>query len=297
MLRNILFLILFIPVSCISQEEAVPKKTGTLPAGIEESSGLEICDDETFYTHNDGDGELNLYKIDKYGNMTEYFTIENVKVKDVEDIARDQEGNLYLGDFGNNECERKKFTILKVFLPEGGFSIPIAKEIDFTLPDNRTDHHKKEDRNFDMEAMFHHNGWIYIFTKDRSEPSMGFSKMYKVPDEEGRYTATYIGKVQTSNDNDKGVITAADISPDGSKVVLLAKKGAYVLSNFKGDDFHLGMKEFVPFSFKSQKEAVVFTDNCNLAITDEYANKKGGKIYQMDLCTALFKLREENLKK
>ncbi len=286
-----------IPLFFCAQDEQMPKKTGTLPAGIEESSGIEISGDGTFYTHNDGDGDLNLYKIDKYGSMEEFITIENVEVKDVEDIARDDKGNLYIGDFGNNKCERRKFTILKVNLPENAFAFPQAKEIVFTLPDNKTDNHSKDDRNFDIEAMFHHNGWLYIFTRDRSEPSKGYTKMYKVPDDEGRYNATYIGKITTDHDNGKGVIRAADISPNGENVVLLAKEGLYYLSNFSGDNFHQGMKEFVPFTFKSQKEAVVYVDDCMLAITDEYAKNKGGRIYEMDVCTEVFKLREEQLKK
>lgn len=268
-----------------------------LPPGIEESSGLETAGNDQFYTHNDGNGEINLYKLDKYGAMTEYITIENVKVKDIEDIARDRKGNLYLGDFGNNDCDRKKFKILKVALPEGAFAFPVATEIKFTLPDNTTDNHPKYDRNFDMEAMFHHKGWIYIFSKDRSEPAKGYTKFYKVPDEEGTFTATYLGKIGTNMDRGKGVITAADISPSGESIALLAKEGIYYISNYSSDEFHLGMKEFIPFTFKSQKEALVFTDDCNVLITDEMKDKNGARIYELDVCTELFKLREEKLKK
>ena len=177
------------------------------------------------------------------------------------------------------------------------FSFPQAKEIIFTLPDQLSFPPPKDNRNYDIEAMFHHDGWLYLFTRDRSEPLMGYTRMYKVPDDEGRYQATYIGKIMTAKDVSKGSITAADISPDGERVVLLAKDGLYVLSNFKGNDFHTGMNEYIPFTFKSDKEALVFTDDCILVITDEYANKRGGKIYTMDLCTEIFKLREEQIKK
>jgi len=297
-LKKLLLSLAFVPLAfCAQNEEEIPKKTGLLSERIPESSGLEIAGDGTFYTHNDGDGPINLFKMDKYGALSEFLTIENVKVKDIEDIARDRRGNLYIGDFGNNDCDRKKFKILKTELPEGAFSFPIATEIKFTLPDNHTDHHSKNDRNFDIEAMFHRKGWLYIFTRDRSEDLQGYTKCYKVPDDEGSYTATYIGKIPTSTDGGKGIITAADVNLAGDAIVLLSKEGLYYISNFSDDDFHLGMREFIPFSSKTQKEAVVFTDDCTLYFTDEVQGKKGGAIYEMDVCTELFKMREEKLKK
>ena len=108
MMSKFLPILFLLPLTISCQDLQMPLQTGTLPTWIEESSGLELHDEYHYWTHNDGDGPLNLYQIDKYGNTTLTIEVMNTEVKDVEDMARDNKGNIYLGDFGNNKLERKK---------------------------------------------------------------------------------------------------------------------------------------------------------------------------------------------
>ena len=48
------------------------------------------------------------------GAIEKTLTIENTENIDWEDITKDKEGNLYIGDFGNNDNERKDLCIYKM---------------------------------------------------------------------------------------------------------------------------------------------------------------------------------------
>lgn len=48
------------------------------------------------------------------GNLVRTITIEGVENNDWEDIAKDKNGFTYIGDFGNNDNDRKNLAIYKV---------------------------------------------------------------------------------------------------------------------------------------------------------------------------------------
>ena len=76
-------------------------------------------------------------------------------------------------------------------------------------------------------------------------------------------------------------ITAADISKDGKKVVLLNHKSAWVFTNFKGDDFFSGdVKEF-KFGHTSQKESITFKNDSLIYIADEETKNDGRNLYKI----------------
>jgi hypothetical protein len=110
----------------------------------------------------------------------------------------------------------------------------------------------------------------------------GKTSLYKIPATLGTHEAVFISEFNHCNAL-KCWITSADISNDGTNVVLLSHTSALVFSNFKGDDFFSGDLTEIPFKEHSQKEGVCFKNETTLYITDEKAHGAGGNLYELAL--------------
>ena len=104
----------------------------------------------------------------------------NIKAKnhDWEDLASDKSGNLYIGDFGNNENKRKNIVILKVMndslKSSGGIDV---LEISFFYSEQKQFPPVKNKMHFDCEAFFHYNDnprWVQLFRLFSSSSLLGF---------------------------------------------------------------------------------------------------------------------------
>jgi PKD repeat protein len=245
---------------------------GSLPQFLNGSSGIDFDGTFNFWTFNDhGDNEI--YQIADNGTYISALTITNATVSDWEDMTSDvNRQNLYIGDIGNNQGNRTNLKIYKIPYPTSNTTAK-AEEIRFSYPDG----------NFDCESIYHRNGFIYLVTK--SNPT---TRLYKIPDVAGIYTATLVGTFST-NDN----VTSADMSPDGSTVILLAERslapvglpGQYesrlhLFTGFTGENPFTGNHSILAIANNyTQKEAVCFSSNYEVYLTDEGASK----IYYLDI--------------
>src|SRR5690606_27886387 len=125
-------------------------------------------------------------------------------------LAKDENGNLYIGDFGNNSNKRKSLRIYKV----SEQNMMLTDTITFTYPDQKEFPPPKPARNFDCEAFLWHNNNLYLFTKNRGESK--YTKLYKLPDSGGTHTAQLLDSIETNT-----MITSADISPNSKQFALL----------------------------------------------------------------------------
>ncbi|QRM90952.1 hypothetical protein FG167_03315 [Lacinutrix sp. WUR7] len=254
-----------------------------LPSDLNEVSGTEVVSNSDFiWMVNDSGNKPKLFGLDTKGKIKKELEIE-AKNHDWEDLASDPEGNIYIGDFGNNESKRKNLAILKVNASnlQSDASVEIER-ISFKYPDQEKFPPKKNKRYFDCEAFFYHNNSFYLFTKSRVKDDFGKTSVYKIPANPGMHEAELLGTYSNCSDL-RCWITAADISPDGTKMVLLNQKSVLLFTNFKGNDFFNGtIKEF-PFSYESQKEGISFKDNNTVYITDEKAHGAGGNLYEFSL--------------
>lgn len=229
-----------------------------------ESSGIEATEDGAFWTHADGGNQPVLYKVNLEGKLLDVLEVPHTSNQDWEDLARDDKGHLFIGDFGNNENKRHNLRIFRIREQEPGQ----VDTISFSYADQKMFPPKKADRNFDCEAFFYHQDHLYLFTKDRGKNEL--VKVYKVPAQPGSYEVSPFDSIQLST-----MITAADISPDGKKVALLGYGNIY-LSEVNGkDDFFSGEKKCIPFEKTGQAEALVFINNSDFIFTNE-----GGKIFK-----------------
>ncbi|RYG44324.1 MAG: hypothetical protein EOO01_19735, partial [Chitinophagaceae bacterium] len=159
------------------------RKIGKMPVQIPEGSGFVLAKDETLWTINDGGNSNELYRITFQGKIVEQVTIKGARNVDWEDITRDNDGHLYIGDFGNNANNRKDLTIYKVRENDR----KLVGQIRFSYPDQTEFPPAQNNKNFDCEAMIWREGKLYLFSKDWSKNKI--SKVYRLPDSPGTYTA------------------------------------------------------------------------------------------------------------
>jgi hypothetical protein len=248
---------------------------GSVSSSVDEASGIDFTGGSSFWTHNDGYGDNKLYKLNSTGSLTRTLTVSNATNYDWEDITSDkQKDNMYIGDFGNNNCDRTNLKIYKIPYPStvSGNTVT-ASVIRFSYPDQ----HRFPSRwmNFDVEGFFHYNGLLYLFTKADGN-GIGNCKLYTIPDDPGTYVATLVDSFHIS-----GRITGADISPDGKSVVLISNTKIYLFNDFSGVNVFNG--DYTKISIDggwTQKEGVCFYSNSLIYLIDEGSSNK---LYSVDL--------------
>jgi hypothetical protein len=242
------------------------KVIADIPSYLKEVSAVEtLPGSNLMWVIEDSGNKPKVYAINTEGSVSKTLTIKNSKNKDWEDLTSDATGNMYIGDFGNNSKNRKKFTIYKIsniLSPEANIT---TESITFKLPESIKSH--------DFEAFFLLKNTFYIFSKNNNE-----GIVISVPNTFGKHTASFVTAFNLKGDHNK--ITSADISDDGKTIVLLNHDKVWKLTNFDGDNFFEGTIESLTFEHDSQKEGVCFKDNNTIYITDEYNGIHGGNVYE-----------------
>ncbi|KRD61811.1 hypothetical protein ASE40_09825 [Flavobacterium sp. Root935] len=272
-------------LACQQQSGNDLKTLYSLPKKLKEVSGITYFPEtSTIYTLEDSGNKNAIYAIDSKGKLEKTITISNAENIDWEDITRDKTGNIYIGDFGNNDNERKDLCIYKVAKSELNKDLAKAEyKISFSYPEQTEFPPKKKEMFFDVEGFFEQGGYFYLFTKNRSKGFDGTAFIYKIKNASGTQKAVRIGEFKTCNNYNHCVLTSATISPDGKKVALLSHDKVLLFKGFKGDLFHKGTHTEINLNHFSQKEAIVFKDNNTLLIADEKTNKVGGNVYEFKL--------------
>jgi uncharacterized protein YjiK len=264
---NRLILITLITVSCQSAGQL--KIEGSINNSIKEASAAETTpQSDLIWTIEDSGNDSDLLGLDSSGKIVKKVAITNASNIDWEDLTSDKDGNIYIGDFGNNNEKRKHFRILKINHNDLDRKTAEAEIIDFTVP--------KKKYSKDFEAFFLYNNSFYIFSKETKK----FITL-QVPNSPGKHKAVLRSDFNLDGKNNK--ITAADISDDGKSIVLLNHDKVWKITDFKNDDFFSGNIEALPFDHNSQKEGVCFKDSTSIYIIDERNGDEGGNIYTFKL--------------
>ncbi len=278
------FLLFSLLIGCNNNQETITE-IFKLPKTLDESSAVEITTkSDLIWTLQDSGNEAELYALDQSGNIANTITISNVKNNDWEDLTSDEDGNLYIGDFGNNDNDRKNLSIYKINASDlNKKEASVSQTISFYYPEQTEFPPKKSNRIFDAESFSYINNNFYIFTKNRSSKFDGTTQLYRVPNQPGNHAAKLLGDFKTCGIYKRCAVTSADISPDGKKAVLLTADKVFVFENFKDDNFLSGTPTTIELNHFSQKEGVCFKDNNTVFITDEKDKKTGGYLYQLSL--------------
>lgn len=258
----------------VSKNYGTPAFLGDLEDGaIDESSGIVASrrSPGVFWTHNDsGDGAY-LYAFDRKGGKRGTWLVNGAKAFDWEDIAAGpgpQPGRsyLYIGDIGDNDKDRREVIVYRV--PEPSItdkdaytdrSAPAetehAEAIHLRYPDGR----------HDAESLAVHptTGDLYLITKTRNTTTAaGVYKLAAPFSLTEVNTLVKVGNLRTPSLT-PGMITGADISPDGRKIVFCDYFNAYemILPDDKGagfDDIWKQAMVIVRLGDRNQGEAVCY---------------------------------------
>ncbi|MCG2610942.1 hypothetical protein LZZ90_05430 [Flavobacterium sp. SM15] len=265
----------------MSKEE--PETLFKLPKKLKEISGMEYSS-KLLWAIADSGNENELYQLNAKGEITHTLKITDAQNIDWEDLAADPKGNLYIGDFGNNDNKRTDLAIYAISKDSlsKNESRSVAK-IRFSYPQQKEFPPKKTELWYDVEAFVVYKDHFYLFTKNRSKKFDGTTLLYRVPNRPGTHAATLLGSYKTHADYNNNAITGAAISPDQSKIVLLSHSKIWLFEAFTSDNFFQGKDTELSLKHYSQKEAVTFKDNSTLWIADEKVKKSGGNVYQFSL--------------
>jgi len=255
-----------------------------LPKELNENSGIASFNTKNVWFIEDGGNTDNIYQLDYQGKIIKKLDVKGAKNKDWEDLTKDNKGNVYIADTGNNENKRKDLVIYKIPNPEIEKGDKIHSEaIHFYYPEQEKFPPKKDSLFYDAESIFYNNNQLYIVTKNRSHPFNGEAFVYKIPAVQGNHKAELVDTLNFCKEWNLCQITSAEISPDGSKLVLLSYGKLFVITNFKGDAFSKGKIKTIDLETSTQLESVCFLNANTLLISDERKGPTGRNMYSLKL--------------
>ena len=267
---SFLLLCTFFPANS-QNKSAIHREVCVMPSVVKESSGMVLVSPNSIWTHGDSGNENKIFKVDSNGTLLRTITIVNAPNIDWEDMATDENGDLWICDGGNNSNARTDLKILKIANPELHDSTSVnAQIVYYSYPDQTAFPPPTSRRNFDVEGLVRYKDSLLLFTKDRSSPITGFTKLYRLPIVPGTYVADLIDSFYLGNSNQLARVTAADMDVLTGKIALLTLSQIIVFSNYQGSDFFGGDVSFYRFKNPTnQVEALVFIDSNKFYMTDE----------------------------
>lgn len=254
---------------------------------ISESSGLAAASrsDAYFFTHNDSGDQARIFAVDRNGETLATFKVPGARSIDWEDIARatDEAGGpvLYLADIGDNASVRKSVTVYRVPEPlvdltRTGEELETAPALAYELVYDGGPR--------DAEALMAHprTGQLFVISK-----GLEGSAVYAAPHPLKPGAPNTLRKVASIELEPlprtirglrdviaSRLVTAADLAPDGSRVVMRTYTDAYewkipgadVAAAFSKAPAHLSLPE------TRQGEAIAYSrDGRELWISTEGA--------------------------
>jgi hypothetical protein len=256
---------------------------------INETSGLAFHNGK-WYTHNDGGNPNAIYQLNMVnGSIVSSKYIRNGINEDWEDLAFNDSFS-FIGDFGNNNGNRKNLKVLKIANAAIDASLGIdtvqaeqigfafADQIDFTSRSNATP--------YDVEAMFVWQDSIHVFTKNWVS---AYTKHYVMPCKPGNYLLQVRDSIATNF-----MVTGASIHPQSKSICLVGYNSSgsaflMLLWDFAGNEIFSGNKRKInlgSFFNAGQIESIAFKDRSTLYATNE-KNILSNRLMQIDIQSVL----------
>ena len=256
-----------------------------LDSRIQESSGLVASHEHrgVFWAHGDSDCPNEIYAVDGNGRLLSRHQLDVPNI-DWEDIAIDDQGNLYLGDIGNNFSERRDLVVYRMREPDPELkqgSLTVDTRIPFRYPDQtRFDRTRS---NFDAESLAWYQGSLYLFSKHRRDDR---TTLYRFPSLEGgeevvleKVSEYTLGGMAPYG----GMATAADIRADGRYLALLSYHALFIFE-LPSDGSHDGSQDLFANPVKTIELRAFVTRQCEAVVWDGDSillSNEGGRLLRI----------------
>jgi len=194
--------------------------------------------------------------------------VEGFKNYDWEDLALDGKGHLIIADVGNNRGRRKQLMLHFVDEPRPGTAaVRPALTVRVHYEDQR-----EASPDYDCEAVFCAGDRVYFLTKHRSDKR---TRLYRLEGDSSK-KSNPLRLVDSFEIG--GMVTAADVSPDGKLVAVLTYTSLWVFEfdPASGNIFRRGMRWTPVFAW--QAEAAAFDGNNSVVIANE-----SGQLYRVSV--------------
>ncbi len=261
----------------------IPVLKSTLPGSLNEISGL-VYANGTWWAHNDSGNSNQFQEINPAtGSVIRTVTLDNVTNRDWEDVAAVND-TLFIGDFGNNGNNRTDLGVYTVPIEAiQGTSNPSVPASSYTFtnysyPDQSDFSAQPQDSTvFDCEAMLFASNRLHLFSKNHRDYTTSHYTVNPLTGETTKKGTLDIG----------GMITGADISPDGKVIALvgynlrgLPAVFCWFLWDWPAgtDDYFQGNKRRIEFGsalISGQVESIAFSGNRSGYIANENTTYNG----------------------
>lgn len=284
MFRYVMTVLLLVAAAASSGAENPVRKVATIAFGpVSEMSGLARSHrfDDVYWVHNDSGDEARLFALDGDGQVIfpayvrgDFYGEEAAPGKaewpghrvhvaaniDWEDIAVDDDF-LYVAEMGNNGNARRDLGVyvLREPNPRAVLETRPMSFVPVSYPDQRE--FPAQQWHFDSESLFADNGRLYFITKHR--------KPGKIDEFEAgavlyRLDSMDPGKVNVLKRIDDhpqiAVATAADLSPDGSRLAVLCYRDLWVFERpRRGDRWFSGSAYRLPLNLEETRQVEALT--------------------------------------
>lgn len=272
---------LLIAAACGSAPAAPPAMILRMPtpfahADLTESSGLAVSRRHpgVLWSHNDSDHDALLFATDTLGIDHGTVRVSGATNEDWEDLAIGPCGArtcLYIGDIGDNPEQRTSVRVYRVEEPDLGASATApAAALEIQYPDGP----------HDAEALYVDTlGDLYVITKGRTQGILHF----RVPAaawRAARALAEPLGQLPLDPQGTLlDMVTAADISPDNTRVAVRTYRRIYLLPRAAdGRLLHSRGPPCTITGLESQGEGLAWLDNAVLALTSERGHLGPGTV-------------------
>jgi len=254
--------------------QIAPKMQYQLPSILSECSGMAYID-PYFIALNDGGNAAHIHVINKTGNLVNTIEVNNATNIDWEAICINNQGDLYIGDIGNNDNIRQdlKIYVIKNFKDSlQNSSVQVSYKIDFSYAAQNVFPPANDKKHFDAEAMIMIKDSLFIFSKNRSNPYNGYTYVYGLKDTVIMQNATIIDSFFAGN-GPKELSWVTDAFFDQKDLYLLSHSYVWQCKDYLIRGF--ANSEKLILDTYTQKEACVFVPP-NFWVADEKNSLVGG---------------------